>query len=308
MRKLISVVIPAYNESACVDELSVRLDAVFAGLPQYDFEVVIVENGSTDDTYEQLCKIQEHDERYKIIRLARNFRTEGGIAAGLEVIDGDAVVIMTADLQDPPEVLPELIGKWEEGYDHVYAVVRRRVGTNPIRRLNAKVFYWIVGKLTGDMIPRDVAVFRLADRRVYQAVNAMPERNRIFRGLFAWVGFRSIGVEHERAPRFGGTSKSTTLYALDVALKGVAAYSVAPLKFIGALGLLVGSLSAAGLVASLIVWLTAGFPAWGMGLSIAGAFTGVLLTCLGIVATYIGLVFEEVKARPSFVVAERIGF
>lgn len=308
MLKLISVVVPAYNESACVDELAVRLQVVFDQLPSYDFEVIIVENGSTDDTFELVRKIQENDHRFKVVRLARNFRTEGGIAAGLEVVRGDAVIIMTADLQDPPEVLPELIAKWEEGYDHVYAVVRRRRGTNPIRRLNAKLFYWLVGKLTGDMIPRDVAVFRLADRRVYQAVNAMPERNRIFRGLFAWVGFRSIGVEHERAPRFGGTSKSNTLYALDVALKGVAAYSVAPLKFIGALGLLVGSVSAAGLVASTVVWSVAEFPAWGFALSIAGALAGVVLTCLGVVATYVGLVYEEVKARPSFVVRDRVGF
>jgi polyisoprenyl-phosphate glycosyltransferase len=308
MSKLISVVVPAYNESACVDELAVRLQAVFERIPAYEFEVIIVENGSTDDTYERLRKIQIDDERFKIIQLARNFRTEGGIAAGLEVARGDAVVIMTADLQDPPEVLPELIDKWEQGYEHVYAVVRRRHGTNPIRRLNAKLFYWLVAKLTGDMIPRDVAVFRLADRRVYEAVNAMPERNRIFRGLFAWVGFRSIGVEHDRAPRFGGRSKSNTLYALDVALKGVAAYSVAPLKGIGALGLAVGAVSAAGLLASLVVWIVAGFPAWGFGLSIAGALAGVVLTCLGIVATYVGLVYEEVKARPSFVVRERIGF
>jgi polyisoprenyl-phosphate glycosyltransferase len=143
---------------------------------------------------------------------------------------------------------------------------------------------------------------------VYEAVNAMPERNRIFRGLFAWVGFRSIGVEHDRAPRFGGRSKAHTLYALDVALKGIGAYSVAPLKGIGALGLGVGMVSAIGLVASVVVWLVAGFPAWGFGLSIAGALAGVVLTCLGVVATYIGFVFEEVKARPSFVVRERIGF
>jgi polyisoprenyl-phosphate glycosyltransferase len=308
MSKLISVVIPAYNESDCVDELSVRLQAVFEQLPAYDFEAIIVENGSTDDTYERLRKIQSNDHRFKIIQLARNFRTEGGIAAGMEVATGDAVIIMTADLQDPPEVLPELIEKWEEGYEHVYAVVRRRQGTNPIRRLNAKIFYWLIAKLTGEMIPRDVAVFRLADRRVYEAVNAMPERNRIFRGLFAWVGFKSVGVEHDRAPRFGGYSKSNTLYALDVALKGVAAHSVAPLKAIGAFGVALGLVSAAGLIATLVAWVVAGFAAWALALSLAGGAFGFLLICLGIVATYVGLIYEEVKERPNFVVRERIGF
>jgi len=307
MPKLVSIVIPAFNESECVDELAVRLQAVLDRLPSYEFEVIVVENGSTDDTFDRLRKIQAGDDRFKILQLARNFRVEGGITAGLEVAQGDAVVIMCADLQEPPELIPELIEKWEAGYEHVYVVIRRRLGMSLLRRINARLYYWLAGHLT-HMIPHNVAVFRLADRRVYEAVNAMPERNRLIPGLFAWVGYRSIGVESERAPRFGGKSKLHSLYALDLALKGIAGYSVAPLKGVGMLGLAIGGLSAAGLIASLVIWAVAGFPAWGVGLSIAGALVGIVLTCLGIVATYVGFVHEEVKERPHFVVRERVGF
>ena len=201
-RKLISVVIPAYNEEACVDELARRLQGVFAANPAYDFEVIVVENGSVDSTWEKLIAIHGCDARFKILRLARNFRMDGGLTAGLAHAKGDAAVLMTADLQDPPELISEFIAKWEEGYENIYMVVTARRGTGPIRRFNSRLFYWVAGKLTDNLIPRNASDFRLVDRKVYETINTMEERNRFVRGLFAWVGFRSIGIEHEREPRY----------------------------------------------------------------------------------------------------------
>ena len=203
-RKLVSIVTPAYNESECVDELARRLAAMMDAEPAYDFEVVIVENGSQDDTWEKLIEIRKHDQRFKLLQLARNFRMDGGLTAGLAFVTGDACVLMTADLQDPPELIHEFLRKWEEGYENIYGVVEERRGTGPIRRFNSRAFYWVAGRLTDGRIPRDASDFRLLDRKAYEAVRGMDERNRFVRGLAAWVGFKSVGVPMQRPPRFAG--------------------------------------------------------------------------------------------------------
>jgi dolichol-phosphate mannosyltransferase len=178
MPSLISIIVPAYNERENVEELARRLGLVFAErLPGYAFEAIIVENGSADDTWEKLEGVHLADPRFKAVQLARNFRMDGGITAGLQYATGDAAVIMTADLQDPPEVIPEFVAKWEEGYENVYGIVTERQGTGPIRRLNSEMFYWLAGKLTGEAFPRNASDFRLVDRRVYEAVRNMDERN-----------------------------------------------------------------------------------------------------------------------------------
>ena len=208
VKKKIALIIPAYNESECVDELAKRLAVVFDAELAYDFEALIVENGSTDDTMEKLLAIHAADPRFKILQLARNFWVDGGLTAGLDVVDADAVVLMTADLQDPPEFIPELIRKWEEGYENIYRVVTERSDTGPIRTMNSRLFYWLADKLTDDRITKNVSDFRLVDRKVYEAVRSMDERNRFVRGLFSWVGFKSIGLPMVRAPRFAGESKA----------------------------------------------------------------------------------------------------
>ena len=167
-RKMISVITSAYNEADCVDELARRLVAVFDALPRYDFEVIIVENGSNDETFAFLEDVRRRDPRFKIVQLARNFRMDGGITAGLEHAHGDAAVLMTADLQDPPEMIPEFITRWEEGYENVYGIVTVRKGTGRIRSVNSRLFYWVIGKLTGNLIPANASDFRLLDRRVYE--------------------------------------------------------------------------------------------------------------------------------------------
>jgi glycosyltransferase involved in cell wall biosynthesis len=308
--KLISVIVPAYNESACVDELARRLAAVFDELSAYRWEAIIVENGSIDDTYEKLLAIRARDPRFKIVQLARNFRMDGGITAGLAYASGDAAVIMTADLQDPPELIPQFVAKWEEGYENIYGIVTERQGTGPIRTFNSKAFYWLAGKLTSDAIPRNASDFRLVDRKVYETVRGMEERNRFIRGLFAWSGFRSIGVEHKREPRFGGVSNAHSLKVIDLAMKGIFAHSYVPLKLISVFGAALSLLSFVVLVALSLRFLFLGVPFAGFG-TIVGLILllfGFLFTMLGIVSEYVGLIYEEVKQRPNYIVSEAFGF
>lgn len=309
MKKLISLVIPAFNEEECIEELSRRLQSVFEKCPTYDFEVLIVENGSTDRTFELLQVIAAQDLRFKVIQLARNFRMDGGLTAGLHYASGDALVLMTADLQDPPELIPSFIEKWEEGYENIYMVVTKRTGTGPIRTFNSKAFYWLAGKLTGNRLPANASDFRLVDRKVYEVVRAMEERNRFIRGLFAWVGFNSIGVEAQRPERFAGDSKAHSLKVIDLAFKGIFSHSYVPLKIIMITGLTLSISAFFALVVFAISWLFVGVPFAGFGTITALVLMlfGFLTFMLGLIAEYVGLIYEEVKQRPNFVVRELIG-
>ena len=305
-KKLISLIVPAYNEEDCVDELFSRLDAVFATEPKYDFEVVIVENGSLDSTWVKLQAIAEKDSRFKILKLSRNFRMDGGLTAGLDFIKGDACVLMTADLQDPPELIPQFLRYWEQGYENIFGVITKREGTGPIRTMNSKLFYWLAGKLTDGRIPRNASDFRLVDRKVYEAVKGMTERNRFVRGLFAWAGFNSIGVPMERPPRFGGVSNAHTLKVLDLAFKGIFAHSYKPLRLITVFGFVLSGLSFVSIVPLFFLWLFVGVPFAGFG-TLVGLFLlvfGIVSLMLGILSEYVGLIYEEVKARPNYVVSE----
>jgi dolichol-phosphate mannosyltransferase len=305
-KKLVSLIIPAYNEEACVDELFVRLKNVFDIEPQYDFEVVIVENGSLDSTWAKLKGIAELDSRFKILKLSRNFRMDGGLTAGLDYIKGDACVLMTADLQDPPELIPQFLRYWEQGYENIYGVITKREGTGPIRTINSKLFYWLAGKLTDGRIPRNASDFRLVDKKVYLAVKGMTERNRFIRGLFAWAGFNSIGVPMERPPRFGGVSNAHTLKVLDLAFKGIFAHSYKPLRLITVFGFILSALSFISILPLFFLWLFVGVPFAGFG-TLVGLFLlvfGIVSLMLGILSEYVGLIYEEVKARPNYVVSE----
>ena len=309
VKKLISIIVPAYNEEACVDELARRLALVFDANPKYDFEAIIVENGSVDRTWELLQQIHDRDSRFKVVQLARNFRMDGGLTAGLHYARGDAAVLMTADLQDPPELISEFIKKWEEGFENVYMVVTKRRGTGPIRRFNSRAFYWLAGKLTDNRIPANASDFRLVDRKVYETVRSMEERNRFVRGLFAWVGFQSIGVEAERPERFGGVSNAHSLKVIDLAFKGIFSHSYVPLKLITVSGLVlsIGSLITTAIL--VVVWIVVGVPFAGFGslVSLGLMMFGVLAFMIGLVAEYVGLIYEEVKARPNFVVRTSLG-
>jgi glycosyltransferase involved in cell wall biosynthesis len=307
--KLISVVIPAYNEEDSVDELAQRLQKVFDENKDYEFEVIIVENGCLDSTYEKLLKIHSEDQRFKVLQLSRNFRMDGGITAGLNHASGDAAVLMAADLQDPPELISQFINKWEEGYENIYGIVTKRGGTNIIRRMNSQLFYLLANRLTGGIIPRNVSDYRLIDKKVYQAINKMEERNRFVRGLFAWAGFKSTGIEFERPPRFAGKSNADTLKVLELALKGIFAHSYIPLSFITIIGIAVSVLSFLFLISVVIrafVW-GVPFPGFGTIMSVLLLLFGFLFIVLGIIGQYIGLIYEEVKQRPNYIVKEKVG-
>ena len=305
-KKLISVIVPAYNEEDCIIELASQLTKVFAENNSYDFEALIIENGSIDRTWELLQEINKNDPRFKVIRLARNFRMDGGLTAGLDFIKGDACVLMTADLQDPPELIPQFLRYWEQGYENIFGVITKREGTGPIRTMNSKLFYWLAGKLTDGRIPRNASDFRLVDRKVYEAVKSMTERNRFVRGLFAWAGFNSIGVQMERPPRFGGVSNAHTLKVLDLAFKGIFAHSYKPLRLITVFGFVLSGLSFISIVPLFFLWFFVGVPFAGFG-TLVGLFLlvfGIVSLMLGILSEYVGLIYEEVKARPNYVVSE----
>jgi dolichol-phosphate mannosyltransferase len=222
---------------------------------------------------------------------------------------GDAAVLMTADLQDPPELISEFIQMWEEGYENIYMVVNKRTGTGPIRTFNSKAFYWLAGKLTDDKIPKNASDFRLVDRKVYEAVRRMDERNRFVRGLFAWVGFQSIGIEADRPERFSGESKAHSLKVIDLAFKGIFSHSYVPLKLIMLSGLATSFFSALTLIIYTVNWLLRGVPFAGFGTIVALVLLlfGVLAFMLGLIAEYIGLIYEEVKQRPNYLIKEVLG-
>lgn len=308
MKKLISIVIPSYNEQDCVEELAKRLKLLFQIESVYDFEVILVENGSSDLTWEKFCALASNDRRFKVVKLSRNFRMDGGLTAGLSQISGDACVLMCADLQDPPELISEFLRLWELGWENVYGIVTKRTGTNILRRINSRAFYWLAGHLTDGRIPQNASDFRLVDKRVYLVVREMQERNRFVRGLFAWTGFRSIGIPMVRPERFAGVSNAPTLKVLDLAFKGIFAHSYKPLRMITILGVLIflGTIVSFGIL--VYKWISEGvpFPGYGIAVSISLIALGLFGLMLGIMSEYLGLVYEEVKGRPNYVISETI--
>ncbi len=311
MKKKIACIIPAYNESECVDELAKRLTVVFDSESAYDFEAIIVENGSSDDTMDKLLAIHRADPRFKIVQLSRNFGgMDGGLTAGLSVIDADAVVLMAADLQDPPEFIPEMIRKWEEGYENVYGVITERRGTGPIRAMNSLLFYWLAGKLTNERITRNASDFRLVDRKVYETVRSMEERNRFVRGLFSWVGFKSIGLPMTRPPRFAGESKAYTIGVINLAFKGIFAHSYLPLRLITLTGFTLSFIAAIAVFVIAVRFVFYGappFPGFGSLICVMLIGFGVLTTFVGVIGEYLSLIYEEVKQRPNFIVTRKVG-
>ena len=309
MQKMISIVTSAYNEEGCVDEFCRQLAKVFSENTDYEFEVILVENGSTDMTFEKMLAVNARDNRFKMVRLSRNFRMDGGITAGLNYVRGDAAVLMSANLQDSPEVINKFIKKWEQGYEHVYGIVRSRPGKGFFRKLNSQLFYAVINYLTDNMIPKNVSDFRLMDRRMYRTINQMQERNRFMRGLFAWVGFKSIGVEFERAQRFAGVSHAPFWKVLELAVKGILAFSYMPIQAISVFGLALSFISLLYFVFTVVKVLVFGVPFAGYGtiVSLILLLFGFVFLILGILAQYLAQIYEEVKDRPNYIVKELYG-
>lgn len=310
MKRLVSIVIPAYNEEEVLDELQNRLKKVMGDNSNYEFEVIIVENGSWDLSFEKLLKINEADPRFKVVKLSKNFGCDGGITAGLKYASGDAAVIMNADLQDPPEMITQFIKKWEEGYEIIYGIIRKREGVSFIRKILSSLAYVIIYNLTHEAIPKNASDFRLIDKKVYTIVNDMGEKNKFLRGVIAWTGFKQAGIPYERPARFAGETKAGFCAAFNVAMNGIFSFSYFPLHLATILGFVISIATFILVFIEIGLFLVYGqvVPGFTTTIILMLFLFGMLFFLIGIVGIYIARIYDEVKGRPSFIVAERIGF
>lgn len=309
-RPLLSVVVPCFNEEEIVRDTNRRLAAALEQAP-VKFEIIYVDDGSSDSTAELLRKLQQSDERIRVVRFSRNFGHQMAITAGLEHASGDAVVIIDADLQDPPEVILEFIQKWMDGYDVVYGVRADREGETAFKLWTAKAFYRCIARLSDTRIPVDAGDFRLMDRRVVSALLEMPERDRFVRGMVSWLGFSQTGVSYHREARTAGTTKFSFFKMLRFAMDGIFSFSVLPLRIATWIGFAASGLAVLGIVVAVIERLLGvhGLVKGWTSILIAVLFIGgVQLICMGIIGEYVGRTYGESKRRPLYVLRERIGF
>jgi glycosyltransferase involved in cell wall biosynthesis len=304
---LISIVVPVFNEQEVLAELHRRLVAALGGLG-HDIEIVFVDDGSRDRTRDIIRELASVDPRVRAAFLSRNFGHQAAIHAGLREACGDAVVVMDADLQDSPEALPELIHAWEQGADVAYAVRHDRK-EGPLQRAAFTAYYRIAARIVDVDLPVDAGPFSLMSRPVVDAINAMSEHGRYFPGLRAFVGFKQTPIDVERAARFAGTTKYSFRRRTSGAIHAIFSFSKLPLRMVSLLGLVAAAVALLGaawvIVASLVDG--SGVPGWVSLMTVVLLVSGVQLLTLGIVGEYVGKVYDEVRARPSFIVAERVG-
>lgn len=303
-----SFVIPVHNEVETLPELTRRIDAVMGELDG-SAEVILVDDGSTDGSFELMKRQHDLDPRFRVLRLSRNFGHQIAITAGLDHAAGDAIIIMDADLQDPPEVALELASRWRAGYSVVYAVRGNREHDGIIKRLSAKTFYRLLKRLTKIPIPLDAGDFRLVDRQALIAIRSMREHNRYLRGMFTWVGFDQTGVHYVRQPRFAGKTKFSMRKMVGFATDGVLSFSAVPLRAALNLGFFISSIAlAAGIVAIACkifgVYTTPGWASLTLTIALLG---GVQLIVLGVIGEYIARIYEEVRQRPLYLVRGALG-
>lgn len=305
---LVSVVVPMYNEQEVLPETYRRLTAVCRGL-EMDYEILLIDDCSRDATMEIARKLQAEDSHIRLLSVARNGGQMVALTAGLDHARGDCALIIDADLQDPPELLPEMLAKWREGYQVVYGRRTRRKGEGILKRASASLYYRIVTGLSGFPIPRDASDFRLIDRVVIDALRAMPEHSRYLRGMIAWIGFRQIPLEFVREERFAGETKYTLKKMLRLAADGIFSFSSRPILFIGALGALLAA-GGCGYLLGLLIAAIAGASGLIAQVTIAVilAVGGLILCGMAVLGAYIGRVFEDVKGRPLYFIAEKRGF
>ncbi len=298
----ISIVVPAYNEAAGLDAFHLRLAGALADLESW--EVIYIDDGSADATLAAMEALHRADDRVAVLSLSRNFGKEIAIAAGLDHAAGDAVVVIDADLQDPPEVIPELIACWRAGFDMVYAQRRSRAGETWLKRLTASAFYRLMHRMGDLKLPRDTGDFRLMSRRVVEAVRQLREQHRFMKGLFAWVGYPTTCVRYDRQPRRTGFSKWSYWKLWNLALEGITGFTVMPLKCATYAGLAVALLSMLYVAEVLVKTLVIGNPVAGYPslMSVVLFLGGVQLMFLGVIGEYLGRVFNETKRRPLYLV------
>ncbi len=307
---IFSVVVPLFNEEEVIQESYKRLKQVMDGLNE-PYELVLVNDGSRDKTAFLAREICESDSNVKLINFSRNFGHQTAITAGMDYSSGDAVVVIDADLQDPPEIIPKMIAKWREGYDVVYGQRVKRKGETFFKKLTAKLFYRTLRRLTEVDIPVDTGDFRLIDRKVCNALKKISERNRYIRGIISWLGFKSAPVEFVREKRFAGTTKYPLKKMLKFASDAIMSFSYKPLKLATYLGFLVSVASFIYLLVMVILKLCGAMttvPGWTSIIVITLFFNGIILLVLGIIGEYIGRIYDEAKGRPLYIVQDMVNF
>ncbi len=308
--KTITILIPCYNEEKGLDLLYVRLKNIIDSLSvSYHFQMLFVNDGSKDETLLKMKALHEKDSTVSYISLSRNFGKENAMLAGLDYADGEAVILMDADLQDPPELIPQMIEEWEKGYDDVYARRRSRAGETWFKKASAHWYYRILQKFADIEIPSDVGDFRLLDRQAVNALCSLREKQRYTKGLFSWIGYNKKELLFDREPRAIGNSKMNFLKLLGLAIDGITSFSVAPLRLASILGLLMSSIAFFYLLFVIVKTLLFGDPVAGYPsmISIILFMGGIQLVVLGIIGEYVGRIFYEAKGRPDYLVSEYNG-
>lgn len=300
-----TIIAPIYNELENIAELYPRIRDVMEQTGE-TWELILVDDGSTDGSTDVIRKLADNDQRVHPVIFARNFGHQIAVTAGIDYSRGDAVVIIDADLQDPPEVILKLIEKWREGYEVVYAVRAEREGESWFKKTTASLFYRLIYRITDVDIPLDTGDFRLMDKKVVDVMKQMREKHRFLRGMSAWVGFKQVGVEYRRKPRFAGKTKYPFNKMLKLALNAVTSFSYFPLQLATYLGFIAAGLSVLAIPVVAIVRLTTGTALLGQAttISIVLFLGGVQLISLGIIGEYIGRIYDEAKGRPLYIVSE----
>jgi glycosyltransferase involved in cell wall biosynthesis len=305
MKPTYSVVVPVFNEAESLAEMHRRLAAVMSSLGK-PWEIIFVNDGSSDQTAEKLRNIQARDEHVRTVEFVRNFGHQIAVTAGMDIAQGGAVIIIDADLQDPPEVIPDLVARWKEGYEVVYAVRAEREGETWLKEFTAKLFYRLIYRITDVKIPLDTGDFRLLDEKVVAILRTMRERHRFLRGMAAWVGFRQIGVPYRRHARFAGKTKYPLGKMVRLALNAVTSFSYFPLQMATYLGFFCAGIAAIAIPIVVILRLTGSGAFFGQATTLISVLFlgGVQLIGVGILGEYLGRVYDEVKGRPLYIKRE----
>ena len=307
--KKISVIIPMYYEEEVAEECYKRMTSVLQNIENYDYEIICINDGSRDKTLSILENLAIRDKRLKVLSFSRNFGHQCAVTAGLKYVTGDAIVIIDADLQDPPELIPEMLKLWEAGNDVIYGKRKTRDGESAFKLFTAKMFYKTLNALSDVEIPKDTGDFRLVDRKVVDTINSLPEHNKFLRGLFSWVGYKQIPFEYERKERFAGKTKYPLKKMLKLASDGIISFSTKPLKIVGGLGIISIVISFILLIYALISYifklnnLSAGWTSLMLGITF---FAGVQLLSLWIMSEYIARIYDESKNRPQYIIEKKI--
>ena len=307
--KKISVVIPMYYEEEVAEECYKKMTEVLSKINGYEYELICVNDGSKDKTLPILTEIAEKDKHVKVVSFARNFGHQCAVTAGLKYVTGDVAVIIDADLQDPPELIPDMLKLWEEGNEVVYGKRKTREGESVFKLLTAKMFYKTLNSLSDVEIPKDTGDFRLVDRKVIDVMNSLPEHNKFLRGLWGWIGFKQKAFEYERKERFAGKTKYPLKKMLKLASDGIIGFSTKPLKLVGGLGVISIFVSFIMLIYAILSFafkwnnLT---PGWASIMVVVTFFSGIQLLSIWIMSEYIGRIYDETKQRPQYIVDKTI--